>query len=369
LDWCNDVDDDCDGQTDEYKLDYEVCDGVDNDCNGYSDNDDPDLEVPAYVGTLCRVLGECGLGEGAKCMEIDGIFDWWCDYPATVDLVDVNNPNLIAAQEVRCDGLDNDCDGATDESFLSVVKQQPCSADVGFGDTGICLSTGYYICDETDPYADPVCHIEVDGVPAESEKCNGLDDNCDGQTDEGDIDDFIHIDQNGFDFYIYKYEASRIDADGESGGLIATRSCSKPEVIPWRGAVYQQAFDACAAAGARLCADEEWSEACGGSFGYLYPYGDIYEAGACNGVDYDGGVGEALPTGSLADCKSSYDVFDISGNLREWTTENPSPDIHVLRGGSFNTPMIGLTCEFKTSQAKDDVILPAVGFRCCKDAD
>ncbi|MCP4601239.1 MAG: SUMF1/EgtB/PvdO family nonheme iron enzyme [Proteobacteria bacterium] len=368
VDWCNDKDDDCDGLTDEYKLENEICDGVDNDCVNGTDTDDPDLVVPAWVSTLCRDIGECGLGEGAKCMEVDGVTDWWCDYPSTVDLVDSNDPNRIAAQEVRCDGLDNDCDGATDESFPSVVEQHPCSVDEGYGNTGICLSTGHYACDDADPYADPICDIEVAGQAAKpAEECNGLDDNCDGDTDEGEVDTLIHVDQNGFNFYIYKYEASRLDADVSSPGLSTSRACSKSDALPWHGASYQQAVDACVAADGRLCSDAEWTEACKGVPDYIYPYSDDYESTTCNGVDYNGDVDEALPTGTLDDCKSSYEVVDISGNLREWTQENPSPDYYVVRGGSFNTPKIGLTCDFKTSQAKNEVILQAIGFRCCKD--
>lgn len=79
-----------------------------------------------------------------------------------------------------------------------------------------------------------------------------------------------------------------------------------------------------------------------------------------------------VPTGSLAMCTSDDQVFDLSGNLKEWTNDitGQTPggtDIAVLRGGAFDTPQHGATCEFRTSRAAIDTILPTIGFRCCSD--
>ena len=42
-----------------------------------------------------------------------------------------------------------------------------------------------------------------------------------------------------------------------------------------------QAQAACVAAGKRLCTAVEWLAACEGPNGYIYPYGNVYEAGKC----------------------------------------------------------------------------------------
>ncbi|MCB9550926.1 MAG: hypothetical protein H6705_03385 [Myxococcales bacterium] len=73
----------------------------------------------------------------------------------------------------RCDGADDDCDGATDEGFAGLGA--PCS--VG---EGLCAVEGVQVCDAAG--AGVVCDA-VAGAPM-AELCNGADDDCDGAADE-----------------------------------------------------------------------------------------------------------------------------------------------------------------------------------------
>ncbi|MBN1612061.1 MAG: metallophosphoesterase, partial [Polyangiaceae bacterium] len=73
--------------------------------------------------------------------------------------------------EEICDGLDNDCDGATDETFPEA------GTDCNTGLPGICAA-GVHIC------GDGQLDCEQTATPTE-EICNGLDDDCDGLTDPG----------------------------------------------------------------------------------------------------------------------------------------------------------------------------------------
>ncbi len=73
----------------------------------------------------------------------------------------------------RCNGSDDNCDGAVDEGFSAGTS---CSAGVG-----ICKTLGTRIC-AGDGLSAP-CSA-VPGSP-QTEVCNGLDDDCDGFTDEG----------------------------------------------------------------------------------------------------------------------------------------------------------------------------------------
>jgi hypothetical protein len=265
-----------------------------------------------------------------------------------------------------CDGLDNDCDGLTDESFP--LKGQPCS-EVKDPEHphGVCLSTGTYQC-SADMEA-TTCEISVPGKEPGVEICNGRDDDCDGLVDEGELDEWVTISHHALSFKIYKYEASRTDATVSTTGIANTRSCSKENVLPWSGATFHQSLAACAAAGGRLCTHEEWLAACEGAAQNTYPYGNTYSELSCNGKDYQDDADASVPTGSLEACVSEDGAWDLSGNLREWTVDPTDTDepTHVVRGGSFNTPAIGLTCAFTMSRADNDVVLPAIGFRCCRD--
>ncbi|MCU0660867.1 MAG: MopE-related protein [Myxococcota bacterium] len=344
------------------KTGAEICDGTDNDCDGLTDDDDLGLYRPS---NFCRQVGEC-YGSEPLCSTFTGVWGWYCDYGLTVELAASGNPNAVAIQETLCDDLDNDCDGAIDESFP--LKDQPCSeiADPN-PPHGICLSTGTQKCAPN--REGTICEVTSPGQSPLVESCNGRDDDCDGVIDNGELDEWIAISHHSLSFEIYKYEASRVDATGSGTGISTARSCSKEGVLPWSGATFDQARAACAAAGGQLCSQEEWLAACEGAApSTAYPYGDTYAASACNGKDYQGDTDVPVATGSLASCLSEDGVFDLSGNLREWTLDPTDTDEvnHVVRGGSFNTPAIGLKCAFTMSRADNDVVLPALGFRCCR---
>jgi len=76
-----------------------------------------------------------------------------------------------------CDGVDNNYNGQIDEGELWANKGQSCS--VG---TGACSVQGTYVCDANNPSGPTICSATA-GNPGE-EICNGIDDNCNGETDE-----------------------------------------------------------------------------------------------------------------------------------------------------------------------------------------
>jgi hypothetical protein len=92
---------------------------------------------------------------------------------ATAGDCDDNDPNINPARAEICDGKDNNCNGQIDEGFN---VGQSCSVGVGE-----CARTGQYVCKADG--SGTQCNA-TPGTPT-AEICDGKDNDCDGQIDEG----------------------------------------------------------------------------------------------------------------------------------------------------------------------------------------
>jgi len=182
----------------------EVCDGLDNDCDYQTDED-----LTRACSTICGSgLERCVMGSWVDCdarqptSEVcDGFVDDDCD--GTVDEnceciegqtrvcgIDVGECSSgiqrcsggrwsecqggVNPTEEICDGYDNDCDGTIDEGCLCAEgDERDCGISVGNCRPGrqTCIGGAWGGC--------------YGGVDPQPEQCNGLDDDCDGVTDEG----------------------------------------------------------------------------------------------------------------------------------------------------------------------------------------
>ncbi len=109
----------------------------------------------------------------------------------------------------------------------------------------------------------------------------------------------------------------------------------------------------------------------GGKWAYA-SNANTYDANTCNGDDYDtsaaaGDQDDILTTGALPNCQATTGggIFDLSGNVKEWTLRH-APGENPIRGGASNNTGEGISCPLNFTLADDDFFFPNIGFRCCR---
>jgi sulfatase modifying factor 1 len=205
-------------------------------------------------------------------------------------------------------------------------------------------------------------------------------------------------------FCVDRWEGSLVEIAETGGGRPApfspfsivdgheVRAVSVRGVFPQGYISGSQAQAACERAGKRLCSTNEWRKACIGPDEELFGYADARERGRCNDAGKSpmlalwGGAALADPsgwdplkmndsrlnqvegslsrTGSHPSCTNDYGVFDMVGNLHEWTSD-PSG---TFQGGYYlDTSLNGDGCAYRTTAHDFDYHDYSTGFRCCKD--
>ncbi|MFO0744671.1 MAG: putative metal-binding motif-containing protein [Myxococcota bacterium] len=106
-----------------------------------------------------------------ECVDLDGDEHGpYCDAGLDCDQAD---RDVHADAPERCNGQDDDCDGLTDEDWIGLGAS--CTTA-----HGVCQSVGFRVCNDGGDGL--VC--KTNPVTGGDELCNGLDDDCDGATDE-----------------------------------------------------------------------------------------------------------------------------------------------------------------------------------------
>jgi hypothetical protein len=209
-----------------------------------------------------------------------------------------------------------------------------------------------------------------------------------------------YVDSDPHAFCIDRWEATVIEIDGKDesphSGVqpvtnLKVKAVSRAGVTPQGYISKNEAESACKNARKRLCSGEEWERACRGKHPTTFPYGDERKPGYCNDSGQaplatlypgeeiyanhkamnDPRINEApntvAKTGEFGKCKNGYGIYDMVGNLHEWTA-----DVHeggtrgIFRGGYYqDTHKNGDGCTYKTAAHGVDYHDYSTGFRCC----
>jgi formylglycine-generating enzyme required for sulfatase activity len=138
----------------------------------------------------------------------------------------------------------------------------------------------------------------------------------------------------------------------------------------------------CQSQGKRLCGGSEWTLACEGQERLPYPYGLARDKQACNIDKPHPAVNEQAlanartrdaevarlwqgeASGARAQCKSTYGVFDMTGNVDEWVVNEAGvPFKSGLKGGYWGP--VRDRCRPMTTVHGEDFSFYQIGFRCC----
>ena len=235
----------------------EVCDGVDNDCNGLDDGPDGSLFYLDADGD-----GHGGDYAVLACEVPDGFID-------NSDDCDDTNADISPEADEICDGVDNDCDFAVDDTDDSVVGQPTwtedgdldgygsddkgastvvsCAQPAGYADNAddcndddATQPTYFYVDNDNDGYGDPyanelACSTGLSGYTTDGTDCDdsnadvnpGAVEVCDADNDDEDCNGAADDADKGVLGLITWYPDGDGDGVGDSTAAVV-ESCDQP---------------------------------------------------------------------------------------------------------------------------------------------
>ncbi|MEE8587109.1 MAG: SUMF1/EgtB/PvdO family nonheme iron enzyme [Acidobacteriota bacterium] len=151
------------------------------------------------------------------------------------------------------------------------------------------------------------------------------------------------------------------------------------EYYPVPNVVYDDAVAYCEWAGKRLPTEVEWEIAARGPEGFRFPWGQEWQPGLANTNEV--GFANIQDVGIFSQDKSPFGVYDMLGNVQEWTSTRlrPYPRSPARKDGVFTQRLRAVRGASYAIKARDfglylrmgflDNYQAGIGFRCAKDAE
>ncbi len=187
-------------------------------------------------------------------------------------------------------------------------------------------------------------------------------------------------------FYIDKYEVTneeylkfREAVPGRAAKFMDEPRFNKPR-YPLVGISWQEAVDYCQWSKKRLPTEAEWEKAARGTDKRHYPWGNDPDNTRSNVRGLEDENRYTAPKGDYEEGKSPYGVYDMAGNVWEWTADWYQPyegnkhksdlygtTLKVIKGGSWHSNM-----DLARSAIRGKAIpyqpQNYIGFRCARDS-
>ena len=149
---------------------------------------------------------------------------------------------------------------------------------------------------------------------------------------------------------------------------------------PIVGISWKEAQSYCKSKGSRLPTEAEWEKASRGKRSINYPWGD--EMPDSTKLNFNKELNKTAPVGSYEAGKSDYGVYDLSGNVAEWTYDwhlaefyifssktNPvgpqKSQYKVIRGGSWRNSFEDVSMTYRNATVPS-TRSNTLGFRCAQ---